>query len=245
VERFLGFANYHRAFIKDYSKIAIPLQDLTGKRPFHWNLEQQQALDQLREALVTAPVLALPNSTDPFILDTDASDKTIGAELLQVQGDQERAIAYASFTLTPEQQKYCTTRKELLAIIRFTPQFRHYLLGRPFLVRTDHSSLTWLTRFKEPQGQLARWLEELSQVKHRYGAKHLNADALSRVTEESPCSEYKPEGRLEDLPCGGCPYCTRAQENWARFTRDTDYAVSLAQNPPPVVSKASVAEPLE
>ena len=121
--------------------------------------------------MVRAPVLALPNATDPFILNTDASDKSVGAEL--------------SLTLTPEQQKYCTTGKELLAIIRFSRQFRHYLLGRHFTVRTDHNSLTWLMNFKEPQGQLARWLEELSQfnmeIQHRPGKKHTNADALSRI----------------------------------------------------------------
>jgi hypothetical protein len=82
-----------------------------------------------RNAMVRAPVLALPNATDPFILDTDASDKSVGAELIQIQEGEERAVAYGSLTLTPEQQKYCTTRKELLAIIRFSRQFRHYLLG--------------------------------------------------------------------------------------------------------------------
>jgi len=61
--------------------------------------------------MVRAPVLALPNATDPFILDTDASDRSVGAELIQVQGGKEREVAYASLTLTPEQQKYCTTRK--------------------------------------------------------------------------------------------------------------------------------------
>ena len=81
-----------------------------------------------------------------------SSDKSVGAEL--------------SLTLTPEQQKYCTTRKELLAIIRFSRQFRHYLLGRHFTVRTYHNSLTWLMNFKEPQGQLARWLEELMSVQY-------------------------------------------------------------------------------
>ena len=81
----------------------------------------------------------------------------MGAELIQIQEGEERAVAYGSLTLTSEQQKYCTTRKELLAIIRFSRQFRHYLLGRHFTVRTDHNSLTWLMNFKEPQGQLARW----------------------------------------------------------------------------------------
>ena len=129
----------------------------------------------------------MPNTTDQFILDVDASNVAIGAELIQVQNGAERVIAYSSFSLTPEQKNYCTTRKELLAIVRFTRQFRYYLLGNIFTVRTDHSSLTWLLRFKEPQGQLARWIEELSQylmvVKHRAGIRHGNADALSRIPD--------------------------------------------------------------
>jgi hypothetical protein len=99
----------------------------------------------------------------------------VGAELIQIQEREERAVAYGSLTLTPEQQKYCTTQKELLAIIRFSRQFRHYLMGRHFTVRTDHNSLTWLMNFKEPQGQLDRWLEELSQfnmeIQHRPGKR--------------------------------------------------------------------------
>jgi hypothetical protein len=70
--------------------------------------------------MVRAPVLALPNANDTSILDTDASDKSVGAEMIQIQEGEERAIAYGSPILTPEQQKYCTTRKELLAIIRFS-----------------------------------------------------------------------------------------------------------------------------
>ena len=65
--------------------------------------------------------------------------------------------------LTPEQRKYCVTRRELLSVVRFTRQFRHYLLERKFLLRTDHNSLTWLLRFKHIESQLARWLEELSK----------------------------------------------------------------------------------
>ena len=76
----------------------------------------------------------------------------LAAELCQVQEGREIVIAYGSYTLTPEQTNYCTTRKELLAVIRFARQFRRYLLGRKFIVWTDHSSLTWLLNFKEPQG---------------------------------------------------------------------------------------------
>ena len=99
-------------------------------------------------------------------------------------------------------------------------------------MRTDHSSLTWLLRFKEPQGQLARWIEELSQynmvVKHRAAAKHGNADALSRVPDPLvPCSAYLAGIGPANLPCGGCHYCTRAHLQWAKFTADVDEAVWL------------------
>lgn len=100
VEQFLGFVNYHRNFIKGYSAIAKPLSILTGKKPFKWGMEQQEAYETLKNALQTIPVLTLPNSTDKFILDTDASDTAIGAKLLQIQDGQERVIAYGSFTLS-------------------------------------------------------------------------------------------------------------------------------------------------
>ena len=133
--------------------------------------------------MVTAPILSYPNASDMFVLDTDASNHAIGAVLSQVQDDVERVVCYGSYVLTPEQRRYCVTRKELLAVVRFTRQFRHYLLGRKFLLRTDHNSLTWLLRFKYLEGQLARWLEELSQfdmtVVHRSGVKHGNADGMS------------------------------------------------------------------
>jgi len=181
------------------------------------------------QALCTTPVLAFPNATDTFILDTDVSNFAIGGELLQVQNGEERVIAYGSLSLSREQLQYCTTRKELLAVVRFTRQFRHYLLGREFLVRTDHSSLTWLLNFKEPQGQLARWLEELSQyhmsVQHRPGKKHGNDDGLSRIPqEEISCIN------LTGLPCGGCNYCVRADRNWSEFQEAVDDAVPLATN---------------
>ena len=186
----------------------------------------------LREALISAPALVLPNSEDKFILDTDASDKAIGAELIQVQGGQEKVVSYGSYALTKEQRKYCTTRKELLAVVRFTRQYRHYLLGRRFTIRTDHSSLTWLLNFREPQGQIARWLEEVSQydmlVTHRPGKKHVNADALSRRPHEEGCMEYKETVELDLLPCGGCKYCRRAHYNWGSFLEEVDDVIPLA-----------------
>ena len=97
----MGFTNY---FIEEYTQMAFPFQALTGKRTYQWGDEQEKAFDELRNAMVGAPVLAVPNATDPFILDTDASDKSVGAELIQIQEGEERAVAYGSLTLTPEQQ---------------------------------------------------------------------------------------------------------------------------------------------
>jgi hypothetical protein len=159
--------------VVDYARIAAPLYQVTGKKPFVWETEQAEAFEGLKEALVSPPVLALPVPEGEFVLGTDASGEAIGAELSQIQEGQERTIAYGSLSLSHEQRRYCTTRKELLAVIRFTRMFRHYLLGRKFVLRTGHHSLVWLLNFRSPQDQLARWLEELSQynmeIRHRPG----------------------------------------------------------------------------
>jgi len=231
VERFMGLSNYHRSFIKDFAAVSKPLYDVAGKNKFRWGDDQQTAFDELKRALTSPPVLALPNHSDEFILDTDASNVAVGAELSQLQNGEEKVIAYGSYALTPEQRNYCVTRRELLAVVRFTRQYRYYLLGRPFTLRTDHSSLIWLLNFKDPQGQLARWMEELSQydilLKHRPGKKHENADPLSRVTEEELCRYFEVGVRVEDLPCKGCRYCKKADEQWGRFTTEVDEAVPL------------------
>ena len=156
VERFLGFLNYHREHIKDYASSTQILYKLTGsKAKFSWGESEQSAFDSLKEILTSAPILAYPNPSDTFVLDTDASEYAIGAVLSQLQDGKERVICYGSYVLSPEQRKYCVTRKELLAVVRFTRQYRHYLLGREFLLRTDHNSLTWLLRFKYLEGQFA------------------------------------------------------------------------------------------
>lgn len=234
VQRFLGLANYHRTFVPNFAELCADLYDVTGKYKFQWGEKQQIAFNKLRLALTSPPVLALPNHQDEFVLDTDASNIAVSGELIQIQSGEEKVVAYGSYVLTPEQRNYCVTRRELLAVVRFTRQYRHYLLGRPFTLRTDHSSLTWLMNFKEPQGQLARWMEELSQyniiLKHRAGKRHGNADSLSRPPmPDQVCSQYIMGANLEDLPCfaSGCHYCRKAHENWARFTADVDEAIPL------------------
>ncbi|XP_063952099.1 uncharacterized protein LOC135153446 [Lytechinus pictus] len=247
VERFLGLVNYHRVFLKNYAKVAAPLYALTGKQPFKWEEAHQCAFESIKHMLITAPVLTLPDSTDGFVLDTDASDIALGAELLQIQNGEEKVISYGSCVLAKEQRRYCVTRKELLAVVLFTRFYRHYLLGKPFLVRTDHSSLRWLLNFKRPQpGQIARWIEELSQydfhIEHRKGNKHVNADALSRIPQPpSSCSCYQLGSKLKDLPCGGCHHCERVHKRWAYFVEEVDDAVPLSKRSP--VCKVSMTVP--
>ena len=186
VRAFLGTCGYYRRFIKDFSVIASPLYELLKKNePFKWTDEQQQAFRTLKDRLMTEPILALPSDTGQYVLDTDASDRGLGAVLSDrtVTGD-ERVIAYASRTLRQPELKYETTRKELLAVVYGLKQFRQYLHGRHIVVRTDHAALSWLRHTPEPMPQLARWLtfiEEFDyEIQHREGRKHGNADGLSR-----------------------------------------------------------------
>ena len=197
---FLGLTSYYRGFIKDFAKIAVPLHRLTEKnKPFVWSESCLEAFNELKRELTNHPILAYPDFNKEFILDTDASDYGIGGVLSQVEGNEERVIGYASRSLTKPERRYSTTRKELLAIFAFIQHFRHYLYGKSFIIRTDHNALKWLKSFKEPQGQVARWIELLAEfnfvVQHRPGTKHGNADALSRRAEKD--NEIETEEKQE------------------------------------------------
>ena len=197
VRSFLGLASYYRRFIYKFSDVARPLTALTKKEnPFIWTDKCETAFQTLKEKLTTAPILAYPRMGVGFILDTDASQFAIGAVLAQKNEGKEEVTAYGSKTLSPAEQNYCVTRRELLAVVYFLKYFRPYLYGQDVTVRTDHGALTWLLKFKNPEGQLARWLEVISQYKltiiHRAGRAHSNADGLSR----RPCSQC---GRLQDF----------------------------------------------
>ena len=200
VQQFLGLANYYRRFVGNFASIAKPLQQLTEKNSnFEWTVECQCAFDELRACLISPPVLSYPDYSRLFILDTDASDIGIGAVLSQVrENGSEGVVAYASRSLSRPERRYCVTRKELLAVVEFVHHSRQYLLGREFTLRTDHGSLVWVRNFKEPEGQLARWLEKLEEynftIIHRRGSLHSNADALSRV----PCRQCGRENHDSD-----------------------------------------------
>ncbi len=199
---FLGTCSYYRKFILGYANIARPLHILTEKnRVFIWTAEAQEAFDKLKVALTSSPILAYPNPAGRFILDTDASNHGIAAVLSQEQNGVERVISYYSRTLNKPERRYCVTRKELLAIVASVRNYHHYLYGKEFLIRTDHGALRWLMNFKNPEGQVARWLEVLGtyefRIEHRPGRYHGNCDGLSR----RPCDGDK------------CDQCDRIERN--------------------------------
>lgn len=156
------------------------------------------AMTTLQRCLTSAPILCYPDTTKTFILDTDASGFGMGAVLSQIHDNQEHVVAYYSKILSKPERQYCVTRRELLAIVQSVKHFHHYLYGTQFLVRTDHGALNWLLNFKNPEGQMARWLEVLASyhftIQHRPGRQHNNADGLSR------------------RPCEPCNYCSRHEE---------------------------------
>ena len=193
VHQFLGFVGYYRRFIPSFADAATPLVILTGKDvPFVWDSSCSTAFAALRAALIDAPILAFPTETGLYILDTDASYFGLGGVLSQIQNDQERVVAYCSQALRPSQRCYCTTKREMLAAVAMCIQFRSYLRGAGFTLRTDHKSLVWLHRFKDTEGMMSRWLHALQQfqfsIVHRPGKDHGNADGLSRAPS-SPCRQ--------------------------------------------------------
>ena len=231
---FLGLASYYRRFIDKFAEIAAPLyrmQDKSSK--FQWSEQCRSAFQSLKQKLSSAPVLAFPNPRDTFILDTDASDVGIGGVLSQVQDGMERVISYGSRTLSKSEKNYCVTRKELLALVYFMRQFRSYLLGHPFLVRTDHSSLRWLSQFKQPEGQLARWIEQLQefdfQIEHRKGRDHSNADALSRIP-----SHVQGESRQSQIIASVCTPNADDTDGWTPSWSAQE--IQLRQQQDPVIS---------
>jgi transposase InsO family protein len=199
VRCFLGTCSYYRRFIRNFADLARPLHQLTRKDvPFIWTEECTAAFGSLKTALQSPPVLAYPTREGEYILDTDASAFAISGVLSQMQDGEEHVISYFSQGLTKEERRYCVTRRELLAVVKSVKHFHSYLYGICFTVRTDHSSLQWLLRFKNPEDQLARWFEMLGTynftIQFRPGRLHGNADGLSRI------------------PCGPCTSCERKED---------------------------------
>lgn len=186
IKSFLGLAGYYRRFIPNFAKVSKPLTKLLQKDiPFIFNSECTSAFNELRNALISDPILIYPNFDETFILTTDASAFAIGAVLSQGPISKDLPIAYASRTLCSAETKYSTIERELLAIVWAVKHFRPYLFGRKFTLVTDHRPLTWLFSIKDPGSRLARWRLKLEEydynIVYKPGKINKNADALSRI----------------------------------------------------------------
>lgn len=192
IKRLIGLVGWYRRFIKDFSTLSSPINNLLHGRkkgqPIVWTPEAEAAFSEIKSRLTSAPVLASPDFSKPFVIQCDASETGLGAVLYQECDGIEHPVAYASKSLTTVQRSYFTTEKELLAVIFGIEKFRSYVEGTHFTVETDHSSLLWLNNLANPSGRLTRWAVKLSQfdftIKHRKGSLNVVADALSRSVAE-------------------------------------------------------------
>lgn len=209
VRSFLGFVGYYRRFIKDFSKIAKPLNALlmgTGRQrrrgspPIEWTVECESAFQKLKQELLQAPILAYADFAQPFVVYTDASNCGLGAVLAQRQGGVERVIAYASRSLHPAERNdanYSSFKLELLAMKwAVSEKFKDYLWGAKVTVVTDNNPLVHLRTAKLGAVE-QRWVAQLAnfdyEIQYRPGREHTNADVLSRLpvtggANTTPCS---------------------------------------------------------
>ncbi|GKA56835.1 putative reverse transcriptase domain-containing protein [Tanacetum coccineum] len=187
IRQFLGLAGYYRRFIKDFSKIAKSLTELTQKnKKYIWGKDQESAFQLLKQKLCEAPILALPEGNDNFVVYCDASHQGLGAVLMQ----REKVIAYASRQLKPNEENYTTHDLELGAVVFALKIWRHYLYGTKCTVFTDHKSLQHILDQKELNMRQRRWLELLAdydcEIRYHPGKENVVADALSQKERIKP-----------------------------------------------------------
>uniref|UniRef100_A0A2N9F2L4 RNA-directed DNA polymerase n=1 Tax=Fagus sylvatica TaxID=28930 RepID=A0A2N9F2L4_FAGSY len=181
VRSFLGLAGYYRRFVEGFSRIAAPLTHLTRKNAkFEWKEECEKSFQELKQRLVTAPVLTIPSSSGGFVIYSDASRKGLGCVLMQ----HGRVVAYASRQLKNYEQNYPTHDLELAAVVFALKIWRHYLYGEKCEIYTDHKSLKYFFTQKELNMRQRRWLELIKDydcsINYHPGKANVVADALSR-----------------------------------------------------------------
>ncbi|GKF06419.1 putative reverse transcriptase domain-containing protein, partial [Tanacetum coccineum] len=187
IRQFLGLNDYYQRFIKDFSKIAESLTELTQKnKKYTWGEDQETAFQLLKQKLCEAPILALPEGNDDFVVYCDASHQGLGAVLMQ----REKVIAYASRQLKPNEENYTTYDIKLGAVVFALKIWRHYLYGTKCTMFIDHKSLQYILDQKELNMRQRRWLELLAdydcEIRYHPGKANVVVDALSRKERIKP-----------------------------------------------------------
>ena len=203
LRRFLGFSNFYRKFIKNFSLVAAPLNALTSpSTPFLWSPAADHAFETLKRLFTSAPVLTMPDPTKQFVLEVDASETGIGAVLSQRANtdDQLHPCAFFSRKLSPAERNYDVGNRELLAIHDALKEWRHWLEGssQPFVVMSDHKNLTYLRSAKRLSPRQSRWALFFTRfnftISYKPGHLNVRADALSRrfCDPSEPAIEPEP-----------------------------------------------------
>ena len=204
VESFLGFANFYRCFIQNFSHIAKPLNELKGKKEWKWEEEHQKAFEELKNRITSQPVLALPKREGKFRVETDVSGHAIGGVLSQEQEGKWKPIAFLSRTMQPAERNYEIYDKELLAIVEALSKWRQYLLNaaETFEIWMDHENLKY---FREPHklnGRQARWYLKLQDydftLRHIPGKMNTKADILLRKDQVNTKEDNNDVQLLKD-----------------------------------------------
>lgn len=180
VRAFLGLTGYYRRFVQHYGIIAQPLTTLLKKNAFHWTNEAKQAWDELKKPMITAPVLILPDFNEVFMIEADASSKGIGAVLSQ----KKKPVAFFSKVLSSTQQALFVYEKEMMAILIAVKKWSSYLLGKHFLIMTNHKSLQFFLHQEAWTPAQQKWAIKMMgfdyEIIYRKGSSNAAADALSR-----------------------------------------------------------------
>ncbi|VDP49783.1 unnamed protein product [Heligmosomoides polygyrus] len=185
IKAFIGMYSFFRRFIHNFASIAAPLTALTKKdTPFEWTKECENAMNNLKKALTSAPILGAPRLGRPFIIETDSSGKGTAAVLKQDQDGHEKVIAYASRTLSKHESRYPAIELEALGLVFAVEKFRPYIDGAKTTIITDHAQLKALLHRKDLTGRLAKYqivLQEFDiDIVYRPGRKNIVCDTLSR-----------------------------------------------------------------
>lgn len=187
VSRFIGMASYFSKFIPNYAELAVPLNDLRKKSAvFVWSNREEESFQKLKDAVSRPPVLAIPDYTKPFVLQTDASDRALGSVLLQrnEEGDL-KPVAYYSRKFSESEERLTTYQKETLSVVCSFNKFRKFLEIQKFELVTDNSALAWVLSHFKSVNKLGRWAEVILSmpfnIQRVRGANNPVADFLSRL----------------------------------------------------------------
>lgn len=198
VRSFLGMTGFYRRFIQNYADIALPLTKLLAhQEEFKWSYEQEIAFENLKKCLASAPILTLPDFSQPFNVTCDASGEAISGVLSQNRPGEASVIAFESRKLSPQERNYAVYELEMLAIIHCLKVWRCYLEGRRFIVFTDHAALKHLKTQKTISKRVARWMDFLAsfdfEIEYKPGKTNYVADALTRLELNTIQAEDVPE----------------------------------------------------